>query len=109
LKNFQPIDLFVFNELPRRKLRGIKNFKFCHSALDAESSPVFWIPASAGMTNSPQAAGNTTRRDLGKLYDIITRKRLLTLQKLVIYDAEKDEIKRTKRFISIPFRTDDKP
>jgi hypothetical protein len=52
------------NELPRRKQRGIKNFKFCHSALDAESSPVFWIPASAGMTNSPQAAGNTTRRDL---------------------------------------------
>jgi len=51
------------NELPRRKQRGIKNFKFCHSALDAESSPVFWIPASAGMTNSPQAAGNTTRRD----------------------------------------------
>jgi hypothetical protein len=52
------------NELPRRKQRGIKNFKFCHSALDAESSPVFWIPASAGMTNSPQTAGNTTRRDL---------------------------------------------
>jgi hypothetical protein len=52
------------NELPRRKQRGIKNFKFCHSALDAESSPVFWIPASAGMMNSPQAAGNTTRRDL---------------------------------------------
>ena len=69
------------NELPRRKQRGIKNFKFCHSALDAESrvpgenrDPVFgmvpdfrrddvWIPASAGMTNSPQAAGNTTRRD----------------------------------------------
>jgi len=51
------------NELPRRKQRGIKNFKFCHSTLDAESSPVFWIPASAGMTNSPQAAGNTTRRD----------------------------------------------
>jgi hypothetical protein len=51
------------NELPRRKQRGIKNYKFCHSALDAESSPVFWIPASAGMTNSPQAAGNTTRRD----------------------------------------------
>jgi hypothetical protein len=47
-----------------------QTFKFCHSALDAESSPVFWIPAlvpfrvSAGMTNSPQAAGNTTRRDL---------------------------------------------
>jgi hypothetical protein len=54
----------LVNELPRRKQRGIKNFKFCHSALDAESSPVFWIPASAGMTNSPQAAGNTTRRDL---------------------------------------------
>jgi len=52
------------NELPRRKQRGIKNFKFRHSALDAESSPVFWIPASAGMTNSPQAAGNTTLRDL---------------------------------------------
>src|SRR3989304_2117358 len=52
------------DELPRRKQRGIKNFKFCHSALDAESSPVFWIPTSAGMTNSPQAAGNTTRRDL---------------------------------------------
>jgi hypothetical protein len=27
----------------------------------------------------------------------------------VSYEAEKDEIKRTKRFISIPFRTDDKP
>ena len=52
--------------IPRRKQRGINNFKFCHSALDAESSPVFWIPASAGMTNSPQAAGNTTRRDLIK-------------------------------------------
>ncbi len=25
------------NELPRRKQRGIKEFKFCHSALDAES------------------------------------------------------------------------
>ena len=48
---------FTSNELPRRKQRGIKNFKFCHSALDAESSSVFWIPASAGMTNSPQAAG----------------------------------------------------
>ena len=56
------------NELPRRKQRGIKNFKFCHSALDAESSPVFWIPASAGMTNSPQAAGNTTRRDSMRNY-----------------------------------------
>jgi len=43
--------LFIFNELPRRKQRSIKNFKFCHSAL------------SAGMTNSPQAAGYTTRRD----------------------------------------------
>jgi hypothetical protein len=51
------------NELPRRKQRGIKNFKFCHSALDAESCPAFWIPASAGMTTSPQAAGNTTRKD----------------------------------------------
>ena len=28
-----------------------------------ETSRVFWIPAFAGMTNSPQAAGNTTRRD----------------------------------------------
>jgi hypothetical protein len=27
----------VINELPRRKQRGIKEFKFCHSALDAES------------------------------------------------------------------------
>jgi hypothetical protein len=35
-----------------------------HSVLDTESSRVFWIPAFAGMTNSPQAAGNTTRRDL---------------------------------------------
>jgi len=34
-----------------------------HSVLDTESSRVFWIPAFAGMTNSPQAAGNTTRRD----------------------------------------------
>jgi hypothetical protein len=73
------------NELPRRKQRGIKNFKFCHSALDAESrvpgenrDPVFgmvpdfrrgdvWIPASAGMTNSPQAAGNTTRREFNEV------------------------------------------
>ena len=39
----------------------------------------------------------------------ITTKLLLTLQRLVIYDALKDEIKRTKRFVSIPFRTDDKP
>jgi hypothetical protein len=31
--------------------------------LDTESSWVFWIPAFAGMTNSPQAAGNTTPRD----------------------------------------------
>ncbi len=29
-----------------------------HSVLDTESSLVFWIPASAGMTNSRQAAGN---------------------------------------------------
>jgi hypothetical protein len=29
-----------------------------HSVLDTESSPVFWIPAFAGMTNSRQAAGN---------------------------------------------------
>ena len=29
-----------------------------HSVLDTESSGVFWIPASAGMTNSRQAAGN---------------------------------------------------
>ena len=29
-----------------------------HSVLDTESSRVFWIPASAGMTNSRQAAGN---------------------------------------------------
>jgi hypothetical protein len=43
------------------------------------------------------------------LHDIIARKWLLTLQKLVIYDTEKDEIKWTKRFVSIPFRTDDKP
>jgi len=28
-----------------------------HSVLDTESSRVFWIPASAGMTNSRQAAG----------------------------------------------------
>jgi hypothetical protein len=63
LLTFLASKLFLKNELPRRKQRGIKNFKFCHSALDAESSPVFWIPASAGMTNSPQAAGNTTRRD----------------------------------------------
>jgi len=28
-----------------------------------ESSRVFWIPAFAGMTNSPHAAGNTTRRN----------------------------------------------
>jgi len=41
----QPVNQVFLNELPRRKQRGIKNFKFCHSALDAESSPVFWIPA----------------------------------------------------------------
>jgi hypothetical protein len=29
-----------------------------HSVLDTESSPGFSIPASAGMTNSRQAAGN---------------------------------------------------
>ena len=29
-----------------------------HSVLDTESSRAFWIPASAGMTNSRQAAGN---------------------------------------------------
>jgi len=34
-----------------------------HSVLDTESSRVSWIPAFAGMTNSPQAAGNTTLRD----------------------------------------------
>jgi hypothetical protein len=38
-----------------------------------------------------------------------TRKRLLTLQRLVNHEAEKDEIKRTKRFISIPVGTGDKP
>jgi hypothetical protein len=50
---------FKINELPRRKQRGIG----CHSVLDTESSKFLWIPASAGMTNSPQAAGNTTLRD----------------------------------------------
>jgi len=35
-----------------------------HSVLDTESRIVFWIPAFAGMTNSPRAAGNITRRDL---------------------------------------------
>ena len=29
-----------------------------HSVLDTESSLALWIPASAGMTNSRQAAGN---------------------------------------------------
>jgi hypothetical protein len=29
-----------------------------HSVLDTESSPAFWIPASAGMTNLLQVAGN---------------------------------------------------
>jgi len=43
-RNFEQ-NVKTLNELPRRKQRGIKNFKFCHSALDAESSPVFWIPA----------------------------------------------------------------
>jgi hypothetical protein len=38
-----------------------------------------------------------------------TRKRSLTLQKLVNHEAEKDEIKLTKRFISIPVGTDNKP
>ena len=38
----------------------------CHSVLDTESSRVFWIPAFAGMTNSPQAAGNTTLRQFNK-------------------------------------------
>jgi len=35
-----------------------------YSAPDTESSPVYWIPAFAGMTNSRQAAGNTTQRDI---------------------------------------------
>ena len=34
-----------------------------HSVLDTESSRVFWIPAFAGMTHSPQAAGNTSPRE----------------------------------------------
>ncbi len=34
-----------------------------HSVLDTESRIVFWIPACAGMTNSPRAAGNITRSD----------------------------------------------
>jgi hypothetical protein len=33
-----------------------------HSVLDTESSRAFWIPASAGMTNSRQAAGNEPSR-----------------------------------------------
>jgi len=38
---------------------GVSPFLLCrHSVLDTESSRVFWIPASAGMTNSRQAAGN---------------------------------------------------
>jgi hypothetical protein len=37
-----------------------------HSVLDTESSRIFWIPAFAGMTNSRQAAGNTTPRDLSQ-------------------------------------------
>ena len=34
-----------------------------HSVLDTESSPVLWIPAFAGMTNSPQQAGNVALRE----------------------------------------------
>ena len=44
-----------------------------HSVLDTESSLAFWIPASAGMTNTRQAAGNEPPQwiqDLfGALYD----------------------------------------
>jgi len=32
-----------------------------HSAFNTDSSQFFWIPAFAGMTPSPQAAGNTTK------------------------------------------------
>ncbi len=35
-----------------------------HSVLDTESRIIFWIPACAGMTNSPRVAGDITRRDL---------------------------------------------
>ena len=39
--------------------RGISSSVLArHSVLDTESSRTFWIPASAGMTNSRQAAGN---------------------------------------------------
>jgi hypothetical protein len=42
------------NELPRSKLWGI----FRHAGTDLASSLAFWIPASAGMTDSRKAAGN---------------------------------------------------
>jgi hypothetical protein len=43
---------------------GVSSSLLCrHSVLLTESSRVFWIPAFAGMTNSPQAAGNTTLRE----------------------------------------------
>ena len=37
MKALADLGLTKNNELPRRKQRGIKEFKFCHSALDAES------------------------------------------------------------------------
>ena len=38
---------------------GVSSSLLCrHSVLDTESSRAVWIPATAGMTNSRQAAGN---------------------------------------------------
>ena len=48
-----------WNELPRRKQRGIE----CHSVLDTESSPFLWIPASAGMTTNAASRGELTLSD----------------------------------------------
>ena len=63
------IEVPAFAEAPSRRQAkqmndpaassGVSSFLLSrHSVLDTESSRVFWIPASAGMTNSRQAAGN---------------------------------------------------
>ena len=60
---------FFPNELPRRKQRGIKNFKFCHSALDTESNPVFWIPATETVS---QFIFVSFRNDIFSNYDTVS-------------------------------------
>jgi hypothetical protein len=57
--------LSPFNELPRRKLRGIRAIaKFVTPAqADVQKAQQDWIPAFAGMTAPQQAAGNETASD----------------------------------------------